>query len=93
MQAAESGDADAQLAWAAGLIYGFGLVKPNTEYGAHWASQSCDSGNLLACVSLAQLQISMSHIFPEGYAADAAERLEDYCDDDAYTACFSGRDC
>jgi len=88
VRAAESGDADAQLAWAAGLIYGFGLVKPNTEYGAHWASQSCESGNLLACVSLAQLQISMSHIFPEGYAADAAVRLEDYCDDDAYTACF-----
>jgi len=88
VQAAESGDVEAQLALAAAHTYDLGGMDADAETGAYWASQACNAGQMTACVSLAHLHITQPDMFPAGTAADAAERLEDYCDDDAHTACF-----
>lgn len=87
-QAAQEGDTDAQLALAAAHIYGYDGFGSDPETGAYWASQACTAGSMPACVSLAHLQISQPELFADGVAADAAERLDDYCDDDAYAACY-----
>lgn len=87
-QAAQGGDAEARLALAAAHIYGLGAFDADLETGAYWASQACNAGSMPACVSLAHLHISQPDLFADGMAADAAQRLDDYCDDDAYAACY-----
>jgi hypothetical protein len=87
-QAAQGGDVDAQLALAAAHIYGLGGIAASAETGAYWASQACNADRLTACVSLAHLHIAQPDRFPASVAADAAERLDDHCDDDAYAACY-----